>query len=57
MSTTAPLKITRDAAPVVVHPQNNQIVQALTKAEPIYPVFDTDLVDRLACGLPLPGDR
>ena len=41
----------------VVHPENREIVQGLTKAEPIYPLFDTDLVDCLAHGLPLPGPR
>ena len=41
----------------VMHPGNSQIVQGLTKAEPIYPLFDTDLVDRLARGLPVPGPR
>ncbi|MBZ5667371.1 MAG: serine protease [Acidobacteriia bacterium] len=40
----------------VVHP-NSQIVQGLTKAEPIYPLLDTDLVDRLARGLWMPGPR
>jgi S1-C subfamily serine protease len=41
----------------VVHPGNNQIVQGLTKAAPIYPLFDTDLIDRLARGLSVPGPR
>jgi hypothetical protein len=41
----------------VIHPENNQIVQGFTKAEPIYPLFDTDLVDRLAQGLPVPIPR
>lgn len=41
----------------VVHPENNQIVQGLTKAEPVYPLFDSDLVDRLAHGFQLPGRR
>jgi S1-C subfamily serine protease len=41
----------------VIHPENGQIVQGLTKAEPIYPLFDTDLVDRLAHGIPPPGSR
>ena len=41
----------------VVHPENGQIVQGLTKAEPIYPLFDTDLVDRLAHDLHVPGPR
>lgn len=40
----------------VVHPDGH-IVQGLTKAEPIYPLFDTDLVDRLARGLQVPGPR
>ena len=40
----------------VVHPDGH-IVQGLTKAEPIYPLFDTDLVDRLARGLHVPGPR
>jgi hypothetical protein len=40
----------------VVHPDGH-IVQGLTKAEPIYPLFDTDLVDRLARDLPVPGPR
>jgi S1-C subfamily serine protease len=30
-----------------VHPQTGHIVQGLTKAEPVYPVFDTDLLARL----------
>lgn len=41
----------------VVHPENGSIVQGLTKAEPIYPLFDTGLVDRLARGLQVPGPR
>jgi len=40
-----------------VHPQTGHPVQGLTKAEPIYPLFNTDLVDRLARGLPVPGPR
>jgi len=39
----------------VVHPGNKQIVPGLTKATPIYPLFDTDLIDRLVHGLPVPG--
>jgi S1-C subfamily serine protease len=41
----------------VVHPGSNQILQGLTKAAPIYPLFDTDLIDRLTRGLPVPGAR
>jgi S1-C subfamily serine protease len=41
----------------VIHPGTTHIVQGLTKAEPIYPLFDTDLVDRLARGLPVPAPR
>jgi hypothetical protein len=41
----------------VIHPKSSHIVQGLTKAEPIYPLFDTDLVDRLARDLPVPGPR
>jgi hypothetical protein len=41
----------------VVHPKDAQVVQGLTKAVPIYPLFDTDLVERLAGGLPVPGPR
>jgi S1-C subfamily serine protease len=40
----------------VVH-ADGRVVQGLAKAEPIYPVFDTDLVDRLARGLPVPCPR
>lgn len=41
----------------VIHPENSQIVQGLTKAEPIYPLFHTDIVERLAHGIPPPGSR
>src|SRR5258706_863427 len=41
----------------VIHPENSQIVQGLTKAEPIYPLFDTDLVERMAHGIPPPNSR
>jgi S1-C subfamily serine protease len=41
----------------VIHPENGQIVQGLTKAEPIYPLFDTDLLDRLAHGIPPASSR
>jgi hypothetical protein len=37
-----------------VNPQTGHPVHGITKAEPIYPLFDTDLVERLACGLPVP---
>jgi len=32
---------------IAIHPQMNLPVQGLTKAEPIYPLFDTDLLARL----------
>jgi S1-C subfamily serine protease len=38
-----------------IHPQTGQVVQGIAKAEPVYPLFDTDLVERLARALPLPG--
>jgi S1-C subfamily serine protease len=41
----------------VMHPHSKDIVQGLTKAEPIYPLLDSDLVDRLAQGLPVPVTR
>jgi trypsin-like peptidase len=31
----------------VVHPQSGQIVQGLTRAEPVYPLYDEGLIDRL----------
>ena len=31
----------------VIHPQTGHIVGGLTKAEPVYPVYDTDLLTRL----------
>jgi hypothetical protein len=41
----------------VVNPEGGQTVQGIATAEPIYPLLDTDLVDRLARGLPLPASR
>jgi S1-C subfamily serine protease len=40
----------------VMHP-DKYVVQGLKKAEPLYPLFDTDLIDRLAQDLPVPGHR
>jgi hypothetical protein len=34
----------------VMHPGTNAVVQGLTKAEPVYPALDQDLVDRLLKG-------
>ncbi len=35
-----------------IHPQTGQVVAGLTRAEPIYPIFDNDLVNRLAMAVP-----
>ena len=37
-----------------MHPNNNSLVQGLTVAEPIYPILENDLIERLANGIPLP---
>jgi S1-C subfamily serine protease len=37
----------------VVHPSDGTPVQGLTRAEPIYPLFDTELVERLTKNLPV----
>jgi S1-C subfamily serine protease len=37
----------------VVHPQSGHIVQGLTKAEPVYPLFADDLINRLL-SMPMP---
>jgi S1-C subfamily serine protease len=34
----------------IMHPATNAVVQGLTKAEPVYPALDHDLVDRLLKG-------
>jgi len=39
----------------VNHPETKDVVQGITKAEPIYPLFNTDLVERLAAGQQHPG--
>ena len=39
----------------VVHPGTNTIIQGLTKAEPIYPLLDNDLIERLLKGTHRPA--
>lgn len=38
----------------IQHPQTGHIVQGLTKAAPIYPLYENDLINRLLKGLELP---
>ncbi len=40
----------------VMHPATNAVVQGLTKAEPIYPVLDNDLIERLLKGTHRPAE-
>jgi hypothetical protein len=39
----------------VQHPESGDIVQGITKAEPVYPVFENGLIERLLKGLGIPA--